>query len=137
MSYTNSKSKSKSRIEERENKLMAQLSERAKNDPAVHKQLIDIMEEDPELIKAFSRHAEARYGATWKTMSSSDKSKMIKSEMSKNRIPTKRGGRKTKKTKKAKKMKKIASKKAKKMKTKTKTKTKRHTLRKKTIRKKR
>jgi hypothetical protein len=126
MSYTNSKSKSKSRIEERENKLMAQLSERAKNDPAVHKQLIDIMEEDPELIKAFSRHAEARYGATWKTMSSSDKSKMIKSEMSKNRIPTKRGGRKTKKTKKAKKMK-----------TKTKTKTKRHTLRKKTIRKKR
>jgi hypothetical protein len=128
MSYTNSKSKSKSRIEERENKLMAQLSERAKNDPAVHKQLIDIMEEDPELIKAFSRHAEARYGATWKTMSSSDKSKMIKSEMSKNRIPTKRGGRKTKK---AKRTKTNASKRAKK------TKTKRRTMKKKTIRKKR
>lgn len=116
MSYT----KSKSRSEERENKRMSQLRERAKNDPAVHKQLIDIMEEDPELIKAFSRHAEARYGSKWKTMSSSDKSKMIKSEMSKNRIPTKRGGRKTKKR---------SSKKAKKMKTR------RRTMRKKTTRK--
>ena len=130
MSYTNSnsKSKSKSRSEERVNKLMAQMSERAKNDPAVHKQLIDVMEEDPELIKAFSRHAEARYGSKWKTMSSSDKSKMIKSEMSKNRIPTKRGGRKTKK---AKRTKTNASKRAKK------TKTKRRTMKKKTIRKKR
>lgn len=124
MSYT----KSKSRNEERENKLMAQLSERAKNDPAVHKQLIDVMEEDPELIKAFSRHAEARYGSKWKTMSSSDKSKMIKSEMSKNRIPTKRGGRKTKK---AKRTKTKASKKAKKMKSR------RRTMRKKTTRKRR
>ena len=124
MSYT----KSKSRGEERENKLMAQLSERAKNDPAVHKQLISIMEEDPELIRAFSKQAEARYGSNWKTMSSSDKSKMIKSEMSKNRIPTKRGGRKTKK---AKRTKTNASKKAKK------TKTKRRTMKKKTIRKKR
>ena len=128
MSYTNSNSKSKSRSEERENKLMAQLSERAKNDPAVHKQLIDIMEEDPELIRAFSKQAEARYGSKWKTMSSSDKSKMIKSEMSKNRIPTKKGGRKTKK---AKRTKTNASKRAKK------TKTKRHTMKKKTIRKKR
>lgn len=124
MSYT----KSKSRNEERENKLIAQLSERAKNDPAVHKQLIDVMEEDPELIKAFSRHAEARYGSKWKTMSSSDKSKMIKSEMSKNRIPTKRGGRKTKK---AKRTKTKASKKAKKMKSR------RRTMRKKTTRKRR
>ena len=122
MSYT----KSKSRGEERENKRMSQLRERAKNDPVVHKQLIDIMEEDPELIRAFSKHAESRYGAKWKTMSSSDKSKMIKSEMEKNRIPTKRGGRKTKK---AKKMKKRASKKAKK------TKTRRRTLRKNTTRK--
>ena len=124
MSYT----KSKSRNEERENKLIAQLSERAKNDPAVHKQLIDVMEEDPELIKAFSRHAEARYGSKWKTMSSSDKSKMIKSEMSKNRIPTKRGGRKTKK---AKRTKTKASKKAKKMKSR------RRTMKKKTTRKRR
>lgn len=122
MSYT----KSKSRDEERENKRMSQLRERAINDPVVHKQLIDIMEEDPQLIRAFSKHAEARYGAKWKTMSSSDKSKMIKSEMEKNRIPTKRGGRKTKK---AKKMKKRASKKAKK------TKTRRRTLRKNTTRK--
>lgn len=128
MSYTNSNSKSKSRSEERENKLMAQLSERAKNDPAVHKQLIDIMEEDPELIRAFSKQAEARYGSKWKTMSSSDKSKMIKSAMEKNRIPTKRGGRKTKK---AKRTKTNASKRAKK------TKTKRRTMKKKTIRKKR
>jgi len=124
MSYTKSKS------EERENKRMSQLRERAINDPAVHKQLIDIMEEDPELIKAFSRHAEAIYGSNWKTMSSSDKSKMIKSEMSKNRIPTKRGGRKTKKTKK---MKKNASKRAKK----TKTKTKRRTMKKEATRKRR
>ena len=124
MSYT----KSKSRDEERENKRMSQLRERAINDPVVHKQLIDIMEEDPELIRAFSKHAEARYGAKWKTMSSSDKSKMIKSEMSKNRIPTKRGGRKTKK---AKRTKTNASKRAKK------TKTKRRTMKKKTIRKKR
>lgn len=122
MSYT----KSKSRDEERENKRMSQLRERAINDPVVHKQLIDIMEEDPQLIRAFSKHAEARYGAKWKTMSSSDKSKMIKSEMEKNRIPTKRGGRKTKK---AKKTKKRASKKAKKMKTR------RRTMRKKTTRK--
>ena len=124
MSYT----KSKSRGEERENKLMAQLSERAKNDPAVHKQLISIMEEDPELIRAFSKQAEARYGSKWKTMSSSDKSKLIKSAMEKNRIPTKRGGRKTKK---AKRTKTNASKRAKK------TKTKRRTMKKKTIRKKR
>lgn len=124
MSYT--KSKSKSRGEERENKRMSQLRERAINDPVVHKQLIDIMEEDPELIRAFSKHAEARYGAKWNTMNSSDKSKMIKSEMEKNRIPTKRGGRKTKK---AKKTKKRASKKAKK------TKTRRRTMRKKTTRK--
>ena len=123
MSYT--KSKSKSRGEERENKRMSQLRERAINDPVVHKQLIDIMEEDPELIRAFSKHAEARYGAKWKTMNSSDKSKMIKSEMEKNRIPTKRGGRKTKK---AEKMKKSASKKSKKLKTK------RRTMRKKTSR---
>lgn len=122
MSYT----KSKSRDEERENKRMSQLRERAINDPVVHKQLIDIMEEDPQLIRAFSKHAEARYGAKWKTMSSSDKSKMIKSEMKKNRIPTKRGGRKTKK---AKKTKKRASKKAKKMKTR------KRTMRKKTSRK--
>jgi len=122
MSYT----KSKSRDEERENKRMSQLRERAINDPVVHKQLIDIMEEDPQLIRAFSKHAEARYGAKWKTMSSSDKSKMIKSEMEKNRIPTKRGGRKTKK---AKKTKKRASKKAKKMKTR------KRTMRKKTSRK--
>tara|TARA_B110000037_G_scaffold34101_1_gene41273 strand:+ start:2401 stop:2793 length:393 start_codon:yes stop_codon:yes gene_type:complete len=128
MSYT--KSKSKSRGEERENKRMSQLRERAINDPVVHKQLIDIMEEDPELIRAFSKHAEARYGAKWKTMNSSDKSKMIKSEMEKNRIPTKRGGRKTKKAKKTKKKaSKKASKKAKKMKTR------RRTMRKKTTRK--
>ena len=132
MSYTNSnsKSKSKSRSEERVNKLMAQLSERAKNDPAVHKQLIDVMEEDPELIKAFSRHAEARYGSKWKTMSSSDKSKMIKSEMEKNRIPTRKGGRKTKKARKTKRSK-IGTRKAKK------TKSKRRNTRKKTTRKKR
>ena len=102
MSYTKSKSKSKSRGEERENKRMSQLRERAINDPVVHKQLIDIMEEDPELIRAFSKQAEAIYGAKWKTMSSSDKSKLIKSAMEKNRIPTKRGGRKTKKAKKLK-----------------------------------
>ena len=125
MSYTKSKSKSKSRGEERENKRMSQLRERAINDPVVHKQLIDIMEEDPELIRAFSKQAEAIYGAKWKTMSSSDKSKLIKSAMEKNRIPTKRGGRKTKK---AKKMKKSASKKAKKLKTK------RRTMKKKTSR---
>lgn len=126
MSYTNSKSKS----EEQENKRMLQLRERAKNDPAVHKQLIDIMEEDPELIKAFSRHAEARYGSKWKTMSSSDKSKMIKSEMSKNRIPTKKGGRKTKKSKK---MKKSASNRV--SKRANKMKTKRRTMKKRTTRK--
>jgi hypothetical protein len=76
---------------------MSQLIQRAKNDPAVHKQLIDVMEEDPELIKAFSKHTEARYGTKWHTMNSSDKSKLIKSEMEKNRIPRKKGGRKTKK----------------------------------------
>lgn len=123
MSYT----KSKGEERERENKRMSQLIERARNDPVVHKQLIDIMEEDPELIRAFSKQAEAIYGAKWKTMSPSDKSKLIKSAMEKNRIPTptKRGGRKTKK---AKKMKKNASKKAKKLKTK------RRTMRKKTSR---
>jgi hypothetical protein len=124
MSYT----KSKSRDEERENKRMSQLRERAINDPVVHKQLIDIMEEDPELIRAFSKHAEARYGAKWKTMSSSDKSKMIKSEMEKNRIPTRKGGRKTKKARKTKRSK-IGTRKAKK--------TKRRNTRKKTTRKKR
>jgi hypothetical protein len=96
MSYT------KSRSEYRENKRMSQLIQRAKNDPAVHKQLIDVMEEDPELIKAFSKHTEAIYGTKWHTMSSSDKSKLIKSEMEKNRIPRKKGGRKTKKARKTK-----------------------------------
>ena len=124
MSYT----KSKSRDEERENKRMSQLRERAINDPVVHKQLIDIMEEDPELIRAFSKQAEARYGSNWKTMSSSDKSKLIKSAMEKNRIPTRKGGRKTKKARKTKRSK-IGTRKAKK--------TKRRNTRKKTTRKKR
>lgn len=37
MSYT------KSRSEDRENKRMSQLLQRVKNDPAVHKQLIDVI----------------------------------------------------------------------------------------------
>ena len=128
--YNISMSYTKSRNVDRENKRMSQLIQRAKNDPDVHKQLIDVMEEDPELIKAFSRHTEARYGAKWHSMSLSDKSKMIKSEMEKNRIPTRKGGRKTKKARKTKRSK-NGTRKTKK------TKTKGRNTRKKTTRKKR
>jgi len=129
MSYTNSGMK-QSRAEERENKRMAQLSERARKDPAVHQQLVNIMEEDPKLVKAFSKHVEGKYGSKWNEMSSTEKTNLIKSEIAKNRIPTKRGGRRTKKMRKTKRSK-LGNRKTKK------TKTKRRNTRKKTTRKRR
>lgn len=92
MSYT----KKQNREWERDNKRMTQLRERALHDPVVHRQLVEIMEEDPDLVKVFSKHVERKYGSTWDKLDLSKKSELIKTEIAKNRVPTnKKGGKKT------------------------------------------
>jgi hypothetical protein len=96
MSYT----KTQHREQERDTKRMAQLRERALHDPAVHRQLVEIMEEDPDLVKVFSKHVERKYGSNWDKLDLSEKSKLVKREIAKNRVPTnKKGGKKTNKKK--------------------------------------
>jgi hypothetical protein len=81
-----------------DDKRMAQLRERAMNDPLVHAQLVEMMEEDPDLVNIFSKHVQKKYGSKWDELQPDEKALLIKKEMSKNRIPRK-GGRKTKKLK--------------------------------------
>jgi len=90
---------SRRRIEDgNDSKRMAQLRERAMNDPLVHAQLVEMMEEDPDLLKYFSTHVQKKYGSRWDKLESDEKSLLIKREMTKNRIPRK-GGKKTRKHK--------------------------------------
>jgi len=77
-----------------DDKRMAQLRERAMNDPLVHAQLVEMMEEDPDLVNIFSKHVQKKYGSKWDELQPDEKALLIKKEMSKNRIPRK-GGRKT------------------------------------------
>jgi len=92
MSY----SKKQNRELDKDTKRMNQLQKRAINDPVVHKQLVEIMEEDPDLVKVFSKHVERKYGSNWDKMNLSQKADLIKTEIAKNRVPThKHGGRKT------------------------------------------
>ena len=77
---------------------MTQLRERAMNDPLVHAQLVEMMEEDPDLIKTFSKHVQKKYGSHWDKLQPDEKNSLVKQEMSKNRIPRK-GGKKTRKLK--------------------------------------
>ena len=96
MSY----SKKQNRELDKDTKRMNQLQKRAINDPVVHKQLVEIMEEDPDLVKVFSKHVERKYGSNWDKMNLSQKADLIKTEIAKNRVPTnKHGGRKTNKRK--------------------------------------
>jgi hypothetical protein len=83
---------------ENEDKRMTQLRERAMNDPLVHAQLVEMMEEDPDLIKTFSKHVQKKYGSQWDKLQPEEKNSLVKQEISKNRIPRK-GGKKTKKIK--------------------------------------
>ena len=93
MSYTGRRSEDKN-----DNKRMLQLKERAMNDPLVHAQLVEMMEEDPEVLKYFTKHVEKKYGSQWNKLQPDEKTRIVKQEMTKNRIPRK-GGKKTKKRK--------------------------------------
>jgi hypothetical protein len=81
-----------------DSKRMSQLRERAMNDPLVHAQLVEMMEEDPDVLKYFTKHVEKQYGSQWNKLQPDEKTLIIKQEMTKNRIPRK-GGKKTKKRK--------------------------------------
>lgn len=74
------------------------LVERAKNDSAVHDQLIELMEEDPELITTFQSHLERQLGDKWNSLNSKQKALKIKNAMMKYRVPSsnRRGGKRTK-----------------------------------------
>jgi hypothetical protein len=93
MSYTRRGNEHKN-----DSKRMSQLRERAMNDPLVHAQLVEMMEEDPEVLKYFTKHVEKKYGSQWDKLQPDEKTLIIKQEMTKNRIPRK-GGKKTKKRK--------------------------------------
>ena len=77
MSY----SKKQNRELDKDTKRMNQLQKRAINDPVVHKQLVEIMEEDPDLVKVFSKHVERKYGSNWDKMNLSQKADLIKTEI--------------------------------------------------------
>lgn len=81
-----------------DSKRMLQLRERAMKDPLVHAQLVEMMEEDPEVLKYFTKHVEKKYGSQWNKLQPDEKTRVVKQEMAKNRIPRK-GGKKTKKRK--------------------------------------
>ena len=92
--------KKQSRQLDQDTKRMNELQKRAINDPEVHKQLIEIMEEDPDLVNVFTKHVERKYGSNWNKMNLSQKADLIKGEIAKNRIPrNKHGGRRTVKRK--------------------------------------
>lgn len=93
MSYTR-----RGREDKNDNKRMLQLRERAMKDPLVHAQLVEMMEEDPEVLKYFTKHVEKKYGSQWNKLQPDEKTLIVKQEMAKNRIPRK-GGKKTKKRK--------------------------------------
>tara|TARA_B100000886_G_scaffold259971_1_gene184837 strand:+ start:1414 stop:2208 length:795 start_codon:yes stop_codon:yes gene_type:complete len=75
-----------------------ELAERAKHDSAVRDQLIELMEEDPELITTFQRHLERELGSKWNSLSSKQQASKIKNAMRQYRVPQSnlRGGKRTK-----------------------------------------
>lgn len=71
-----------------------ELVERAKHDSAVRKQLIQLMEEDPELIEIYSKHLQRKHGKNWDNFNPKIQAEKIKEVMEQYRIPqSKRGGR--------------------------------------------
>lgn len=71
-----------------------ELAERAKHDSAVRKQLIQLMEEDPELIEIYSKHLQRKHGKKWDNFNPKIQAEKIKEVMEQYRIPqSKRGGR--------------------------------------------
>lgn len=69
------------------------LVERAKNNSAVHNQLIELMEEDPELIITFQSHLERQFGDKWNSLDPKQKALKIKNTMMNYRVPqSKRSG---------------------------------------------
>lgn len=71
-----------------------ELAERAKHDSAVRKQLIQLMEEDPELIEIYSKHLQRKHGKNWDNFNPKIQAEKIKEVMEQYRIPqSKRGGR--------------------------------------------
>ena len=79
-----------------------QITERARVNPQVHRQLVQQVEEDPVLIESFTRHLEKKYSKQWPTLSKEQKNKILKETIKHNRIPIhKTGGkRKTRKSRK-------------------------------------
>lgn len=80
-----------SKSEDRYNELV----KRAKNDPEVHKQLVQIMEEDDYLANAFTKHLQRRFGDKFDKLSSDKKVELVKQSIMLKRIPTNKKGGKT------------------------------------------
>ena len=60
--------------------------------------MVEMMEEDPDLVKTFSKYVQKQYGSRWDKLQPNEKELLVKQEMTKNRIPRK-GGKKTRKEK--------------------------------------
>ena len=92
---SNSPNSHKNRIHQNRER---ELVERAKQDSDVHKQLIQLMEEDEELIEIYSKHLQRKYGKKWDNLSTEMKAKEIQNIMKQYRIPqsNRSGGKRTK-----------------------------------------
>ena len=128
MSYAISKSRMRDRASDRQRekdrKRELELRDRAKRDPEVHKQLVQLMEEDEDLVNMFSKHLQRNLGSKWDKLSVDEKTNLLKKSMEKNRVPRSiisKGGKSKKRAKKNKtKKNKTNQKKTKKNKTKSK-----------------
>ena len=82
-----------SRHQQQQDSRDAELMKRAARDPAVYKEMVKSMEEDPDLIKLFTTHLQRKFGEDkWKKMSLEQQNNLIKIVMEKNRIPVRKNG---------------------------------------------
>ena len=107
MSYAISNSRmrdrSSDRQREKDRKRELELRDRAKRDPEVHKQLVQLMEEDEDLVNMFSKHLQRNLGSKWDKLSVDEKTNLLKKAMEKNRVPRSiisKGGKSKKRAKK-------------------------------------
>jgi len=91
------------RQREKDRKRELELRDRAKRDPEVHKQLVQLMEEDEDLVSMFSKHLQRNLGSKWDKLSNDEKKKLLKKSMEQNRVPRNslsKGGKSKKRAKK-------------------------------------
>lgn len=107
MSYAISNSRMRDRASDRQRekdrKREMELRDRAKRDPEVHKQLVQLMEEDEDLVNMFSKHLQRNLGSKWDKLSHEEKTNLVKKAMEKNRVPRNslsKGGKSKKRAKK-------------------------------------